>query len=445
MGELHAKAIWILFIMSILFASTLALDADAQYSIVYNVTIPIPAYTMPHCAIALKDYLLLVAGYTGRPPRAYAALIDLRHGSVTPLPVPGLEGSTRSEVLGCETTSLGPVLYGYVQYANGTPVAYIWIYRNGALTPVKLKHVIVIPMYMLIKAPLSYIVGFIGTCNKGVLGTAYVLQGNLTDILSGNYKVNIYLPAWKTVNGSIYQVLGGRAYHCVYFTGAYMLPTGDIEIIGYAINKTGSTGLVVKLDGLFQVVENVTLQPFLPVSYTLAGEKGVAIGYLAGSVSVAIYCPDGSIHYARVRYNKSPGMMYFDDISCQENLCVVGGYVQAGQARQGLIMFLGLARRDVAFAKTYIWDKAAEVPAVYLSPSGLVYLIGVANDSLRVLTLRLTPSASKGAVSQALQTGNISGVERGGVPILVPLAVILASGALVAAILLHISRRRSRR
>ena len=443
---MHAEIIWILFAMSILSTASLASSAASQYSAVYNVTIPVPVYTKPHCAIALKDYLLLIAGYTGRPPRAYAALVDLRHGSVTPLPVPGLEGSTRSEVLGCESTPLGPILYGYVQYANGTLAAYIWVYRDGALSAVRLNHVTVIPVYMLLRPPLSYIVGFLGACSaKGAVSAAYVLQGSLADILSANYKGRIYMPALKVVNGTVYQVLGGRAYHCVYFTGVYVLPTGDVEITGYAINKTGGTGIIVRLDGLFQVVENVTLQPLLPVGYTLAGERGVAVGYLTdGSVGVAIYNPDGSVRYARISYSRSLGNVYPEDISCQENLCVVGGYAQNGQVKQGLIMFIGIGGQGVAFANTYTWSGVEDVPTVYLSPSGLVYLIGSSKGSLHILAIRLATGTTGNLQTQA-STANASAGERNELGVVVPLAVILASAALVATIILYVSRRRTRR
>ena len=444
---MHAEIIWILFAMSILSTASLASGAASQYSAVYNVTIPVPVYTKPHCAIALRDYLLLIAGYTGRPPRAYAALLDLRHGSVTPLPMPGLEGSTRSEVLGCESTLLGPILYGYVQYANGTLAAYIWVYRNGTLSAIRLKHVTVIPVYMLLRPPLSYIVGFLGACGtKGAVSAAYVLQGSLADILSANYKGRIYMPALKVVNGTVYQVLGGRAYHCVYFTGVYVLPTGDVEVIGYAVNRTGGTGLIVRLDGLFQVVENVTLQPLLPVGYTLAGGRGVAVGYLTdGSVGVAIYNPDGSIRYARISYSKSLGNVYPEDISCQENLCVVGGYAQNGQVKQGLIMFIGISSRGVAFANTYTWSSVQDVPAVYLSPSGLVYLIGCSKGSLHILAIRLTTGTPGNPQTQASQSASPLAGERNELGVIVPLAVILASAALVAAITLYMSKRRARR
>ena len=421
--------------------AALASHSLAQYSIIYNVTIPMPAYAKPHCALALDGGKLLVAGYTGQPPRAYAAVIDLKDGRVSPLPVPGLEGSTRSEILGCVSTLLGPLLYGYVQYANGSLSAYFWLYRGGALTPVKLKHVTIIPIHVLVKPPLTYIVGFLGACGaRGVVSAAYVLQGSLEDILAGRYDGRIYMPGLRATNTSVYQVIGGKAYRCVYFVGLYQLPTGDVEVVGYAINATSGVGLTVRLDSLLQVVENVTLQPLLPVSYADAGQYGVAVGYLIdGSVGIAVYSPDGSVRYARVKYSGIRGSVYPEDISCQENLCVIGGYAALNNSgKTGIIMFAGISDDRVTFVKTYTWDRVEEVPAVYISPAGTVYLIGLTGGGLRILAISLP--------SQGVEVQGAGGAEATGgaigINIAIPLSVIAVSAVILAIVLLHRSRRR---
>ncbi len=412
----------------------------------YNVTLPVPSFTKPHCALALNEHTLLIAGYTGRPPRAYAAIVDLAKGSITPLPVPGLEGSARSEVLGCETTPLGPTLYGYVQYANGTLAAYLWLYENGVLKAVRLRHVTVVPLFVMVKPPLSYIVGFLGACTKGVVSAAYVLQGSAADLLSGSYRGRVYMPRIRAVNGSVYQVVAGRVYHCVYFTGAYILPTGDVEVIGYAVNKTGGTGFLIRLDGLFQVIENATLQPLLPVEYAPAGERGVAVGYLLdGSIGVAVYNPDGSVRYARISYDRRIGSIYPESLSCQDTLCVVGGYASNPKTgvRQGVVMFIGVSEKGVAFANTYTWSRVSDVPAVYISPAGIVYLVGLGRNKLDVIAFRIQEGAAQSlaagrGASETLHAGQ-SPPPRG-LDLIIPLAVILVSAAIVVAILLHKSR-----
>ncbi len=435
----------LLALPALLAAALVAHGATLQFQLEANATIPFPVKAAPHCVLPLGGSKVLIAGYTGAPPRAYAAIVDIRAKSVTPLAVPGLEGSVRSEVMGCTSSPAGPILYGYVQYRNDTLRAMIWVYRGGELHAVPLNKVTVMPLYMLLNPPYTYIVGFVGSCQgKGVVSLAYVLQGSLEELLGGRIRGRVYMPGIRAENNTIYQILGDKLYHCVYFTGAYILPTGDVEVVGYALNGTFNTGFDIRLDPLFQVVESLRLEPVLPIVFAKAGDKGVGVGYmLGGGLGVIVYLPDGKTHVARVNY-QGLGTVYVESLSCQETMCVAGGFASGKQAKRGIIMLVGIASNGtVEYANIFEWRGVDDVPAVYLSPTGLLYLSGVGNGELHLLVLRVA------TVAQAQQATGTGTANAGGAStMLYPLPVLASAAAfiaVVAAAIVLLARRGARR
>ncbi|WP_167827900.1 hypothetical protein [Pyrolobus fumarii] len=391
---------------------------------------------------------LLVAGYVGSPPRAYAGIVDLRGGSIEPIPVPGLEDSIRSEITGCTPSSEGILLYGYVQLANGTPIATIWLYRDGALVARRLNKVVMIPYSMKVYGNVVYLTGFIGNCEaRGALAIIYALKGPLTSILAGNVSGYVFAPGYKFVQDRIYQQLGGKLYTCAYFTSVYQLVTGDILVLGYADNMTGAiTGFTIKSDPLLQIQEKrFTPIPLAPVILDETDYIGVVMGVtLTPPVqpAVLIITRDGRTTLTRIN---TPGLkdVNFAAIDCMGDVCIVGGSGESNNKQIGILAIVQLNNTNVEYVHMLRWANTTRVTSVVVTPEGSVYVAGLKpeNGGTQVVIAKLV-LAERGSVNRTMETAEESGSGNGTLVVLAGVSSSIVTLSLLAVIL---ARKRQRR
>ncbi len=409
--------------------------------------LPLPNNTRIACILPLASDQLLLAGYTGAPPRAFAAIYDLNQSSLEPVPVQGLEGSLRSEIVGCEPGPGTPILYGYVQTDNQTFQTMLWAYLGGVLQayPLRSKNggpVLGVPYFMREYSGVTYITAFLGDCEaRGTMSIAYALVGGIQKILQGDFQGYALILAFNVTRNGIYQRVAGKWYRCVYLTGAYQLATGDVVILGYALNQSTVTGFRLAYDALLQVRrESFKQLPFIPLAFTTSGTMGVAIGPGLRDPQTPIVMTialDGSTRYAQITYQGFDNV-YLYKLACMANTCVASGYAERNGRKIGLIALIGINTTlgGVNYADLYKWETVSTVTSVTLTPKGVIYATGV------------TPGGENLLVIARLTTGESQVVERTPPSTpgsLVMLGSVAAFLAVLVALLTLLARRKATR
>ncbi len=409
--------------------------------------LPLPNNTRIACILPLSGDKLLLAGYTGAPPRAFAAVYNPNQSSLEPVPVQGLEGSLRSEIVGCEPGPGAPVLYGYVQTDNQTFQTMLWAYVGGVLQayPLRSKNggpVLGVPYFMREYGGVTYVTAFLGDCEtRGAMSIAYALVGSIQKLLQGDFQGYALILAFNVTHNGIYQRVAGKWYKCVYLTGAYQLATGDVILLGYALNQSTLTSFRLVYDALLQVRrESFKQLPLVPLAFTTSGTMGVAIGPGLQDPRTPIVMTialDGSTRYAQITYQGFSNV-YLYKLACMANTCVASGYAEQDGGKIGLIALIGINTTlgGVNYADLYKWDDVATVTSVALTPKGMIYAAGVTPRGETLLAIvRLT--AGEGQVVERTPQGTPDS--------LVMLGSIAAFLAVLVVLLVLLARRKATR